>query len=107
MVSSEPPLPSVSPLPPAIPHADVPRLRPGTVFAYGQTSSGKTHTMMGTNENPGLIPLGVKDIFSYVRKVCLLAPWLRMPINYQAADVRCRRMTENFSFEYLTWRYIR
>lgn len=42
----------------------------GTVFAYGQTSSGKTHTMMGTNDNPGVIPLAVKDIFSYVRKVC-------------------------------------
>ena len=82
-------------------------LRLGTVFAYGQTSSGKTHTMMGTNENPGVIPLGVKDIFRYVRKVRLLAPWLLVPTSYQAVDVRCRRMTENFSFEYLTSRYIR
>ena len=43
--------------------------RAGTVFAYGQTSSGKTHTMMGSNDSPGVIPLAIRDIFSYVRKV--------------------------------------
>ncbi|CAH2354717.1 hypothetical protein CLIB1423_18S02124 [[Candida] railenensis] len=32
------------------------------VLAYGQTGSGKTHTMMGTDEEPGMIPLLVKDI---------------------------------------------
>jgi hypothetical protein len=50
-------------------HAATGLLRVGTVFAYGQTSSGKTHTMMGSNEHPGVIPLAVNDIFSYVRKV--------------------------------------
>lgn len=25
----------------------------GTIFAYGQTSSGKTYTMLGTKQNPG------------------------------------------------------
>ena len=29
----------------------------GTVFAYGQTASGKTHTMQGTAAEPGIIPL--------------------------------------------------
>ncbi len=31
----------------------------GTIFAYGQTGCGKTHTMMGTNEDEssrGIIP---------------------------------------------------
>ena len=28
-----------------------------TVFAYGQTCSGKTHTMLGSANEPGLIPL--------------------------------------------------
>ena len=28
----------------------------GTMFAYGQTGSGKTHTMLGSDEDPGLIP---------------------------------------------------
>ena len=40
----------------------------GTVFAYGQTSSGKTHTMMGTNDNPGILPLAIRDLFAHVRK---------------------------------------
>lgn len=35
----------------------------GTVFAYGQTSSGKTHTMKGCESEPGIIPLAVHDIF--------------------------------------------
>ena len=34
-----------------------------TIFAYGQTSSGKTFTMRGTEENPGLIPLTISEIF--------------------------------------------
>ena len=35
-----------------------------TVFAYGQTSSGKTHTMKGYEEGElGLIPLSVTEIF--------------------------------------------
>ena len=28
----------------------------GALIAYGQTASGKTHTMQGTPESPGLIP---------------------------------------------------
>lgn len=31
-------------------------------LAYGQTGSGKTHTMMGSDEEPGMIPLLVKEI---------------------------------------------
>lgn len=34
-----------------------------TIFAYGQTSSGKTHTMKGTSELPGVIPLSVQTLF--------------------------------------------
>ena len=37
-----------------------------TVFAYGQTSSGKTHTMMGTPDEPGIVILAVHDIFSAI-----------------------------------------
>ncbi len=39
-----------------------------TVLAYGQTSTGKTHTMTGKRDDPGLIPLCVKDCFRYVRE---------------------------------------
>uniref|UniRef100_A0A158P860 Kinesin-like protein n=1 Tax=Angiostrongylus cantonensis TaxID=6313 RepID=A0A158P860_ANGCA len=41
----------------------------GTVFAYGQTSSGKTHTMEGTIDDPvmqGIIPRIVHDIFNHI-----------------------------------------
>jgi type IV secretory pathway ATPase VirB11/archaellum biosynthesis ATPase len=27
----------------------------GTIFAYGQTTSGKTHTMLGSQQNRGLL----------------------------------------------------
>ncbi|KAJ8899914.1 hypothetical protein K2173_019618 [Erythroxylum novogranatense] len=35
-----------------------------TVFAYGSTGSGKTYTMQGTNELPGLMPLSMSKILS-------------------------------------------
>ncbi|KAI7943486.1 hypothetical protein MJO28_011014 [Puccinia striiformis f. sp. tritici] len=38
-----------------------------TIFAYGQTASGKTHTLTGSNIQPGIIPLSVEEIFSYIR----------------------------------------
>jgi len=31
----------------------------GTVFTYGQTSSGKTYTMQGVEENPGVAPRAI------------------------------------------------
>lgn len=37
-----------------------------TVFAYGQTSSGKTHTMKGTAGDPGIIPLAVREVFALI-----------------------------------------
>ncbi len=37
-----------------------------TVFAYGQTSSGKTHTMRGGPDSPGLIPLAVAEAFRLI-----------------------------------------
>ncbi|GLT72781.1 hypothetical protein SLA2020_446850 [Shorea laevis] len=39
----------------------------GTVFAYGVTSSGKTHTMHGDHNAPGVIPLAIKDVFSMIQ----------------------------------------
>ncbi|XP_064087210.1 kinesin heavy chain-like isoform X1 [Macrobrachium nipponense] len=41
----------------------------GTIFAYGQTSSGKTHTMEGKLGDPtyeGIIPRIVNDIFNHI-----------------------------------------
>lgn len=59
----------------------------GTIFAYGQTSSGKviskvslkllrlflnpfqTYTMMGDESNPGIIPLTVRNIFDQIELI--------------------------------------
>lgn len=40
----------------------------GTVFAYGMTGTGKTFSMQGTARSPGVIPLAITDIFSYIRE---------------------------------------
>jgi kinesin family protein 5 len=42
----------------------------GTIFAYGQTSSGKTHTMQGPDiedlEMQGIIPRMVRTVFARI-----------------------------------------
>ena len=41
----------------------------GTIFAYGQTGCGKTHTMLGVPENPdlrGIIPNCFAQIFGFI-----------------------------------------
>ncbi|WVY89157.1 hypothetical protein V8G54_034671 [Vigna mungo] len=40
----------------------------GTVFAYGQTNSGKTYTMRGSKAEPGVIPLAVNDLFQIIQQ---------------------------------------
>ena len=40
----------------------------GTVFVYGQTATGKTHTMTGGDGCPGIIELAVNDIFQIIEK---------------------------------------
>jgi hypothetical protein len=38
----------------------------GTVFAYGQTSSGKTHTMQGGGAEMGVLQLAAEEIFALI-----------------------------------------
>uniref|UniRef100_A0A8C8X454 Centromere-associated protein E n=1 Tax=Panthera leo TaxID=9689 RepID=A0A8C8X454_PANLE len=40
----------------------------GTIFAYGQTASGKTYTMMGSEDYLGVIPRAIHDIFQKIKK---------------------------------------
>ncbi|KAM9098174.1 kinesin-like protein KIF24 [Sarcophilus harrisii] len=40
-----------------------------TCFAYGQTGAGKTYTMIGTHQNPGLYALAAEDIFKQIDQV--------------------------------------
>jgi len=39
------------------------------MFAYGQTSSGKTHTMIGDSVNRGLIPRAVEKLFASKKEI--------------------------------------
>ncbi|KAI0310930.1 P-loop containing nucleoside triphosphate hydrolase protein [Amylostereum chailletii] len=38
------------------------------IFAYGQTASGKTFTLSGDEEEPGIIPRALKDVFAHIRR---------------------------------------
>ncbi|KAI0657337.1 kinesin-domain-containing protein [Cubamyces menziesii] len=38
------------------------------IFAYGQTASGKTFTLSGDEDQPGIIPRAMKDVFAYIRR---------------------------------------
>ncbi|XP_053197271.1 kinesin-like protein KIF22 [Scomber japonicus] len=38
-----------------------------SVFAYGPTGAGKTHTMLGSSEQAGVIPRAVREVFNLVR----------------------------------------
>lgn len=38
-----------------------------SVLAYGQTGTGKTHTMTGTAKEPGLIPLCIQQCFDWLK----------------------------------------
>ncbi|KAL3512310.1 hypothetical protein ACH5RR_025027 [Cinchona calisaya] len=40
----------------------------GSVFCYGATGAGKTYTMLGTTENPGVMVLAIKDLFNKIRQ---------------------------------------
>lgn len=42
--------------------------RNGSVFCYGATGAGKTYTMLGTTENPGVMVLAIKDLFTKIRQ---------------------------------------
>ena len=64
----------------------------GTIFAYGQTTSGKTHTMIGTTEDRGILMQAVSDIYKYKqqtqgeREVYLWASYLEI-YNEQINDL--------------------
>lgn len=39
-----------------------------TVFAYGATGAGKTYTMLGTDDDPGIMAKGLNDLFVEMEK---------------------------------------
>mmetsp|Transcript_152822 Transcript_152822/g.284727 ORF Transcript_152822/g.284727 Transcript_152822/m.284727 type:complete len:1275 (+) Transcript_152822:107-3931(+) len=66
----------------------------GAIFAYGQTSSGKTFTMYGDEGRPGVINLAVDKIFKYIathpdRNFVMELAYLEI-YNEQVFDLRAR-----------------
>ncbi|KAE8284258.1 Kinesin-like protein KIF22 [Larimichthys crocea] len=55
----------VSSVKPILPH--ILNGQNASVFAYGPTGAGKTHTMLGSPEQPGVIPRAVRAIFNLVK----------------------------------------
>ncbi|XP_053994009.1 kinesin-like protein KIF20B [Hylaeus volcanicus] len=49
-----------------------------TIVAYGASNSGKTYTLYGTAESPGIFPRSIEFLFSSAN--CTLVPW------YKATD---------------------
>lgn len=39
----------------------------GVIFAYGQTAAGKTHTMLGNENDPGITPRAISAVFEYLK----------------------------------------
>ena len=37
-----------------------------SIFMYGQTTSGKTFTMLGSPNSPGILPCSLRDVFRYI-----------------------------------------
>lgn len=52
------------------------------VFAYGQTGSGKTYTMMGTPDDPGLIPQTCRALFARQRNDADALTGYRTSVSY-------------------------
>ena len=72
----------------------------GTVFMYGQTTSGKTYTMLGTSEIPGILPCAIRDVFNGSKAV--------RAIQLVTLDLNLYRTgrTTIITFVYPTWRSI-
>lgn len=39
-----------------------------SVFAYGATGAGKTYTMLGTEDSPGIMLLSIEELFFSIEK---------------------------------------
>lgn len=63
----------VSSVKPILPH--VLNGQNASVFAYGPTGAGKTHTMLGSSEQPGVIPRAVREVFKLVKSKDEVDQW--------------------------------
>lgn len=47
-----------------------------TIVTYGASNSGKTYTLYGSTDSPGVIPRAIELLFSTIN--CTLAPWYKI-----------------------------
>lgn len=47
-----------------------------TIVTYGASNSGKTYTLYGSTDSPGIIPRAIELLFSTIN--CTLAPWYKI-----------------------------
>lgn len=47
-----------------------------TILTYGASNSGKTYTLYGSTDSPGIIPRAIEFLFSSIN--CTLAPWYKI-----------------------------
>uniref|UniRef100_A0A1I7UAI1 Kinesin motor domain-containing protein n=1 Tax=Caenorhabditis tropicalis TaxID=1561998 RepID=A0A1I7UAI1_9PELO len=52
------------------------------IFAYGQTGSGKSYTMMGTPDQPGIIPRVCNDIFTRIHETTNSTLSFKVEVSY-------------------------
>lgn len=57
-----------------------------TIFAYGASGSGKTHTMLGTTTEPGIMVRALHEIFSFVKNNALPQNFNVSTFNFGASD---------------------
>lgn len=50
----------------------------GTLFCYGQTGTGKTHTLLGNEENPGVVLCSVYSVFHAIQQAAFSNFLVRM-----------------------------
>ncbi|XP_048366028.1 centromere-associated protein E isoform X6 [Sphaerodactylus townsendi] len=70
----------------------------GTIFAYGQTASGKTYTMLGTESSPGILPMAIEDVFKTIcsipdREFLLRISYMEIH-NETIKDLLCSNITK-------------
>ncbi|XP_042335229.1 centromere-associated protein E-like isoform X2 [Sceloporus undulatus] len=70
----------------------------GTIFAYGQAASGKAHTMLGTRDCPGVLPMAIHDVYNTIYKIPGREFLLRISYmeirNETVQDLLCSNMSE-------------
>lgn len=45
------------------------KLKPGLLFSYGNSNSGKTYTIIGENSNPGILPISLSYVYNRISKL--------------------------------------